>query len=64
MEKLYYTPKEVRELIFANHISISTIMSLIHNGQIESVKFNRKFFIPKSFVERMIAKANDSQKIS
>ena len=63
MEKLYYTPKEVRTLIFDNHLSISSIMCLIHNGQIESVRFNHKFFIPKSFVERMIAKANNSKKI-
>ena len=63
MEKLYYTPKEVRELVFSNHISISSIMNLIHTGQIEAVRFNHKFFIPRSFVDKMTAKAKGLQKI-
>lgn len=59
MDKLYYTPKEVREKIFGNKLSNSTIMNLIHEGKIESVQFNRKYFIPKKAVDKLTSMATD-----
>ena len=55
--KACYTPEEVRKIVFADTISLSTIRQYIRKGQIPSMKLGEgtrsKVLIPGSFVREM-----------
>ena len=51
MEKLLFTPDEARELL---RVGRTTMYNLLHEGEIESMKINRKYFITKKSLENYI----------
>ncbi len=55
--KACYTPEEVRKIVFADTISLSTIRLYIRKGQIPSLKLGEgtrsKVLIPGSYVREM-----------
>ncbi|WP_288803140.1 helix-turn-helix domain-containing protein [uncultured Dialister sp.] len=60
--KIWWTPSEVREVLFSNKISKASLMKLIHNHEIPARQFGVKlYFVPNGWVERQI---EDSKKVN
>lgn len=66
MEKIiYYTPEEVLNLVFTGVdgkilISKASLFNMIKRGDIpaEQLGMKRRYFIPSSWVDKMLAKNN------
>ncbi len=54
----FYTVKEVRELVYDNCVSITTMHKLINAKQIPAVQLCKKRLIPARWVEKEIEKVN------
>lgn len=50
----FYTVKEVREIVFSNNLSATTLHKLIRAGEIPSETFCSKKLIPAWWVEEKI----------
>lgn len=57
LEKKWYSLKEVREIVFDNSISLSSLQKLVKNGNVASVRYGNRILIPRFWVEKEIAKA-------
>lgn len=55
--KACYTPEEIRELVFAGTVSLSTVRAAIHKGDIPHIRLGSgsrtKILIPGTYVEEM-----------
>lgn len=67
-KRLWYTPEEIRVIVFDGLVSVSTIRNMCIRGEIPSERLGsavdadgkprrRKFLIPSSFVVEMQAKS-------
>ncbi len=56
-KKIFYSVTEVRSIVFADGISKSTLMTMLHNGTIPCEKFMNRYFVPCWWVDEQIAKA-------
>jgi hypothetical protein len=58
--KACYTPEEVRMLVFAGQVSLTTVRQAVHTGQIPSIRLGEgtrtKILIPGSYVRGMQGK--------
>ena len=56
-KKYYYSVDEVKEVVFSGRLSTSTLRKMIMSGQIPTLKLNRRYFIPKWWVDKQIMNA-------
>lgn len=42
LEKKWYSLKEVREIVFDNSISLSSLQKLVKNGNVASVRYGNR----------------------
>lgn len=52
--KMYWTPSEVRSIIFGNNISTSTLLALIHQEKIPAIRLGNRWYIPAHWVNKQI----------
>ncbi len=53
--KKFYQIKDVRQLVYSNQISQGTIMSLVHEGKIPTIRMMSRYLIPAYWVEEQLA---------
>ena len=55
--KACYTPEEIQEIVFAGTVSLSTIRSAIHTGDIPHIRLGSvtrtKLLVPGTYVKEM-----------
>ncbi len=55
--KACYTPEEIKEIVFAGTVSLSTIRSAIHKGDIPHIRLGSgtrtKLLVPGTYVKEM-----------
>ena len=56
-QRIYFTLEEVRNIVFSNNISKSTMRKLAVEQKIPTVQIFSKRFVPKYWVEKEIKKA-------
>ena len=54
MEKNFYTPEDVRQEVFSNQISTGTLLTMLHNKEIPSIRMRRRFYIPGYWVRQQL----------
>lgn len=57
IQKVYYTLEEVRNMVFSNNISKTTMRKLAIEKKIPTVQIFSKRFVPKYWVEKALEKA-------
>ena len=62
-KKIYYSVTEVRNIVFGNGISKSTLMTMLHNGTIPCEKFMNRYFVPVWWVDEQVAKATGKSSV-
>ena len=55
--KLYFTVKDIRQILFSNQISKATIMTMIKNDEIPTLRLRRRYLVPRWWVELQVEKA-------
>ncbi|MDD6287134.1 hypothetical protein FX155_01290 [Acidaminococcus fermentans] len=50
MEKKFFTTDEVRHEVFSDQISKGTILTMIREKEIPSIRMRKRFFIPAYWV--------------
>ncbi len=50
MEKKFFTPDDVRHEVFSDQISKGTLMTMIHEKEIPSIRMRKRFYIPAYWV--------------
>lgn len=50
-KRKFWTPDQIRHEIFLDEVSKATILKMLHNGQIPSIRMGNRWFIPDSWVQ-------------
>ena len=54
MGKNFYTPEDVRHEVFSDQISTGTLLTMLHNKEIPSIRMRRRFYIPGYWVRQQL----------
>lgn len=57
MEKKFYSVSEVQEEVFSGTLTRPTILKLIKNGEIPSIRVGKKTLIPGAWARKILQQA-------